>query len=114
MEPSELKDTAWLFTHGDQSVRMLRFTDTIGGMHLIVHGPGSAAMVHHSDDLVESMLYQANLGRDLLARGFQLNEATADRRSGRERRQQPRESADRRRRQSPPPERPGTGESAQA
>lgn len=111
MEPSELKDTAWLFIRGDHSVRMLRFTDSVGGMHLIVHGPGSAAMVHHSDDLVESMLYQASLGRDLLARGFQLNEATSDRRSGRERRQTPRESADRRRRQSPPPE---TGAKAEA
>lgn len=114
MEPSQLIDTAWLFTRGEQSVRMLRVSDTVGRMHVIVHGPGAAAMGHHSDDLMESMLYQANLSRDLLRQGFQLNEATSDRRKGRERRQTPRGSADRRRGQPPPRERTPSGESAPA
>lgn len=96
MEATRFEEAAWLFTRGQQAVRILRVTDAAGLLHLIVHGPGPITVIHDTDDLVESIGHQANLGRELFAEGFQLDETTSDRRSGRERRQTPRRS-DRRR-----------------
>jgi hypothetical protein len=96
MDATRFEEAAWLFIRGQQSVRMLRVTDAAGRLHLIVHGPGPVTVIHGTDDLVESMAHQANLGRELLAEDFRIVETTSDRRSGRDRRSTPRRS-DRRR-----------------
>lgn len=96
MEMTRTDEAAWLFTRDQQSVRMLRVAEDTGLMRLLVHGPGRATAVYNSDDLVESMRHQADLERTLLAQGFQLDQSTANRRSGRERRLTPR-GPDRRR-----------------
>lgn len=82
-----LVHTAWLFTRGSQSVRIVRVGRQNGSQRLLVNGPGSEASVHDSDDSIDCVRYQADIERRLVVQGFQLASfVSADRRGGRDRR----------------------------
>jgi len=74
-------ETAWLFTRGAQSVRIVRAATLNGEVHLHVHGPGAARQSHVFQDVMECMHYQSDLERRLVAQGFSLERFTSDRRS---------------------------------
>ena len=74
-------ETAWLFTRGPESVRIVRAAKRNGPVHLHVRGPGTAAQSHSFDDVMECMQFQAELERRLVAQGFALEVFTSDRRS---------------------------------
>jgi hypothetical protein len=90
-------ETAWLFTCGPRSVRIIRVTSPDGLVRLLVHGPGAAAVSYESADAADYVKYQSDLEQGLAAQGYQLESfPTADRRGGRDRRETQRGS-DRRR-----------------
>lgn len=74
--------TAWLFTRGPESVRIVRAVTPGGEMRLIVHGPGETSETHVFDDVVPCVNYQSELERRLVAQGFALERFTSERRSG--------------------------------
>jgi hypothetical protein len=93
-----LVQTAWLFTRGSQSVRIVRITRPNGAQQLLVSGPGSESSVHEAEDPIFCVRFQADLERRLVAEGYQLASfMSAERRSGLDRRGTPRGGADRRR-----------------
>ena len=79
-------ETAWLFTRGPQSVRIIRAAKHDGELHLHVHGPGEARESHIFEDVMECMQHQSDLERRLVAQGFALERFTSDRRSAERRR----------------------------
>src|SRR5688500_8737474 len=82
-----LVHSAWLFTRGSQSVRIIRVGPTNGSHRLLVNGPGTEATVHDTEDSLDCVRYQADIERRLVVQGFQLASFTsADRRAGRDRR----------------------------
>ena len=82
-----LVQTAWLFTRGSQSVRIIRITRPDGAQQLLVSGPGSESSVHDAEDPIFCVRYQAELERRLVSEGYQLaNFVSAERRSGIDRR----------------------------
>ena len=82
-----LVQTAWLFTRGSQSVRIVRVTQPNGAQQLLVNGPGTESAVHQADDPIFCVRYQADLERRLVAEGYQLASfLSAERRTGRDRR----------------------------
>lgn len=88
--------TAWLFTRGGDSVRILRIGHSAGAQRLLVHGPGTESQVHDLEDAADCTRYEAELERRLVRQGFRLERfAWGDRRHG-DRRAAPR-GADRRR-----------------
>ena len=92
-----LVQTAWLFTRGSQSVRIIRITRPDGAQQLLVSGPGSESSVREAEDPIFCVRYQAELERQLVSEGYQLaNFVSAERRSGVDRRGTPR-NTDRRR-----------------
>jgi hypothetical protein len=92
-----LVQTAWLFTRGSQSVRIVRVTRANGPVRLLVNGPGTAVTMYDADDALEGVRYQLHIERGLVAEGYQLASfASAERRSGGDRRGAPR-GIDRRR-----------------
>jgi hypothetical protein len=89
--------SAWLFTCGSESVRIIRVGTATGGQYLLVNGPGTQLSVHQSDDVMDCVRHQSELERRLVAKGFRLERfATGERRTGNDRRVAPRGS-DRRR-----------------
>lgn len=76
-------ETAWLFTRGAQSVRIVRAVTPDGEMRLIVSGPADTAETHVFDDVVACVTYQSELERRLVAQGYALERFTSERRSGR-------------------------------
>ncbi len=74
--------TAWLFTRGPESVRIVRAVAPGGQMRLIVHGPGDTSETHVFDDVVACVNYQSELERRLVAQGYALERFTSERRSG--------------------------------
>ena len=81
-----LVQTAWLFTRGSQSVRIIRLTRPNGPVQMMVQGPGNERSVHEADTLA-CVRFQLDLERQLVAEGFQLASfVSAERRSGRDRR----------------------------
>jgi hypothetical protein len=84
--------TAWLFTRGDESIRMVQSTDRI---ELHVLGPGSARSVHQFDTTVDLVVWQMDVERQLRSSGWSLERFLTDRRRVRERRTR-RRGADRR------------------
>jgi hypothetical protein len=79
--------TAWLFTRGSESVRIIRVGMAIGGQRLLVNGPGTELAVHQSDDVMECVRHQSELERRLVGKGFRLERfATGERRAGSDRR----------------------------
>jgi hypothetical protein len=82
-----LVQTAWLFTRGSQSVRIVRITRPNGAQQLLVSGPGAESAVHEAEDPIFCVRYQADLERRLVAEGYQLASfVSAERRSGTDRR----------------------------
>lgn len=81
-----LVQTAWLFTRGSQSVRIIRVSRSSGPVQMLVQGPGTERSVHEADALA-CVRYQSEVERKLVAQGFQLASfISAERRSGRDRR----------------------------
>jgi hypothetical protein len=74
-------ETAWLFTKGAQSVRIIRAATLTGEVHLHIHGPGPSQESHTFRDVIDCMQYQADYERRLVAKGFALERFTSDRRS---------------------------------
>jgi hypothetical protein len=73
-------ETAWLFTKGSQSVRLVRGTALKGEIHLHIHGPGPHRESHAFRDMMDCMQFQAEYERRLVAKGFALERLTSDRR----------------------------------
>lgn len=73
-------ETAWLFTRGSESVRIVRAAARSGVIHLVVQGPADSNDVREFTDVVACMNYQADLERRLIAKGFSLERFTSDRR----------------------------------
>ncbi len=74
--------TAWLFTRGLESVRIIRAASPAGVTHLLVQGPGETSERHEFADIVVCMNFQADLERRLVCAGYTLEHFTSDRRSG--------------------------------
>jgi hypothetical protein len=74
-------ETAWLFTKGSQSVRIIRAATLDGDVHLHIHGPGPTRESHTFHDVIECMHYQADYERRIVNEGFTLERFTSDRRS---------------------------------
>jgi len=87
-------ETAWLFTRGLDSVRIVRAAKRAGVMQLLVQGPGDATDSIEFTDVLGCINYQSDLERRLVADGYTLERFNSDRRSGH--RRQP-ASAERRR-----------------
>jgi hypothetical protein len=86
-----LVETAWLFTRGPQSVRIIRVTRPSGVVRLLIQGPGPISSTHEIDDTIEAVRYPSQLERSLVAEGYQLALfRSAERRSGLDRRATPR------------------------
>jgi hypothetical protein len=89
--------TAWLFTRGAESVRMVRVTHPDRPTRLLVNGPGDEAMVHLVHEPMDVARLQSELERRLVSKGYHLAQFhSGERRSGRDRRSAPR-AAERRR-----------------
>ena len=79
--------TAWLFTRGSESVRIVRVGQADGLQRLLVSGPGTESTVHTIDDAMECVRHQCELERRLVTKGFRLERfASGDRRRGSDRR----------------------------
>jgi hypothetical protein len=74
-------ETAWLFTNGAQSVRIVRAATLDGDVHLHIQGPGPTRESHTFHDVIDCMQFQADYERRLVARGFALERFTSDRRA---------------------------------
>jgi hypothetical protein len=96
-QESTLRQTAWLFTRQDKSVRLEVQTGPDGAV-LLVSGPDQNGARHDFADVASLEIFREGFERDLVARGFRL-QAVAERRSEGDRRQASRPgSSDRRRR----------------
>ncbi len=79
-------ETAWLFTRGAESVRIIR-VNTSNGQTLLVNGPGSDSTIHQADDTMECVRHQSELERRLVGKGFRLERVdSGNRRRGSDRR----------------------------
>lgn len=82
-----LVQTAWLFTRGSQSVRIIRIAQPKGSVRLLVNGPGAESLAQDMDDALECARHQSEIERRLVAQGYQLASfASAERRAGGDRR----------------------------
>jgi hypothetical protein len=74
-------EAAWLFTRGDESVRLIRVA--LGGQQcrLLVNGPGSAHYAEEFADAGSCAVQQSEIERRLVAAGYRLNAFRDDRRS---------------------------------
>jgi hypothetical protein len=89
--------SAWLFTRGTQSVRIVHVGRGAGPQRLLVHGPGAEAAVYESDDPIDRIHCQTELERRLVVEGYHLEHfASGERRNGGDRRDG-RRASDRRR-----------------
>jgi hypothetical protein len=75
-------ETAWLFTRGSDSVRIVRAASGEGVMLLLVQGPGGTSDRREFSDVIACMNYQADLERRLVSQGYMLERFTSDRRAG--------------------------------
>ena len=79
--------TAWLFTRGSESVRIIRVGQADGMQRLLVNGPGTETTVQMMDDAMDCVRHQSELERRLVGKGFRLERfASGDRRRGSDRR----------------------------
>lgn len=82
-----LVTTAWLFTRGSQSVRIIRVALPKSSVRLLVHGPGTSSSTYEVYDDIEGVRFQSHIERGLVAEGYQLARYTsAERRTGSDRR----------------------------
>jgi DNA-binding response OmpR family regulator len=83
--------TAWLFSRGDQSVRIVRVVEKGRPFRLLVYGPGRSEAIFEDDDVIGITGRQAAIERTLIAEGYQQVQLfLAERRSGDDRRGTPR------------------------
>lgn len=73
-------DSAWLFTRGDDSVRLVRVALKGGRFRLLILGPGVVRRVEEVPDVMTCAMQQAELERRLVAEGFRLEALRSDRR----------------------------------
>ena len=73
-------DAAWLFTRGDESVRIVRVMIAGPQCRLLVNGPGSAHYSEEFADPASCALQQAEIERRLVAAGYRLHGFNDDRR----------------------------------
>ena len=71
---------AWLFTRGDQSVRIEATAGEVGGGRLIVKGPGSKRASYDFADMMTLIEHQAQLEAQLETTGYSLAQFTSERR----------------------------------
>jgi hypothetical protein len=71
--------TAWLFTRGTDSIRIEANVDA-AVVELFVKGPGKARAVYRFADIEALIGYQVDYERDLVARGYTLEEFKSERR----------------------------------
>jgi hypothetical protein len=83
-----VQPTGWLFTRGNESVRMT-VEDQPSGASLVVRGPGTASAAYQFPTLDALMEFARLQEQQLQREGFQL-QAIAERRVGDERRSEPR------------------------
>jgi hypothetical protein len=93
-----LQQTAWLFTRGQESVRLVIQAGPIG-CQLAVFGPGNAIAEYDFAVLTELQQFRKTFEQQLVSRGF-LNQAAAERRRSADRHQMLRTSSCDRRRTS--------------
>jgi len=79
-----LHQFAWLFTRDEESVR-LQIHEHGEQFRLVVSGPGTAQASHDFDSMTSLMIFVTNYQEQLRANNFKL-QASAERRSGGERR----------------------------
>lgn len=72
---------AWLFTRGEESVRIVRVGIAGDRCRLLVNGPGTAHRVEEFPDGMTCALHQSEMERRLVADGFRLNGFSDDRRT---------------------------------
>jgi hypothetical protein len=78
--------TAWLFTRGRQSVRLVRREGPDGRIELVVQGPGAEGRTQVFATVPECMQHQSEVERALMAEGFTLRHAPERRREADRRR----------------------------
>jgi hypothetical protein len=88
--------SAWLFIQGESSVTMT-VLDEDEGFTLVVRGPEASGASYRFTDMNALMTFAEAQEQKLLEAGFQL-QAFAERRSGAERRREPRPGTQERRR----------------
>jgi hypothetical protein len=91
-ESPGLDQFAWLFTRGEESVR-LQIYEQGEGFRLIINGPGPAQVSHEFDSMSSLMIFVTSYQDRLRGNDFKL-QASAERRAER---REPREGVDRRR-----------------
>jgi hypothetical protein len=79
-------ESAWLFTRGGESARVLRVVGVDRVMQLVVQGPGVVNERYAVADEAQAATIQAEVERRLVSEGFSLSRFTTDRRSGKDRR----------------------------
>jgi hypothetical protein len=78
-----LHQFAWLFTRGEESVR-LQIHEQGEGFRLVVNGPGHAQVNHEFDTMSSLMIFVTNYQEQLRSNDFKL-QASAERRGGADR-----------------------------
>jgi hypothetical protein len=79
-----LHQFAWLFTRGNESVR-LQIHEQGEGLRLLVNGPGSAQASHDFASMSSLMIFVTDCQEQLKANDFKLQASAERRASGRER-----------------------------
>jgi len=79
-----LHQFAWLFTRGDQSVRLL-IHEQEDAIQLVVNGPGSAQVCHDFKTMTSLMSFVATYQDQLEHNQFKLQASAERRRNGRDR-----------------------------
>jgi hypothetical protein len=74
-------EAAWLFTRGDESVRLVRVALAGQTCRLLVHGPGTAHYAEEFADPGSCAVQQSEIERRLVAAGYRLNAFRDDRRA---------------------------------
>lgn len=73
-------EAAWLFTRGDDSVRIVRVALAHQRCRLLVNGPGTAHYAEEFGDSGSCAVQQAEIERRLVSAGYRLNAFRDDRR----------------------------------
>ena len=71
--------TAWLFTKGNESIRLEVHADR-NVVRLLVKGPGRKRAAHEFPDMTALVSYQSSYEQQLAAQGFSLERFTSERR----------------------------------
>jgi hypothetical protein len=74
-------EAAWLFTRGDDSVRIIRVALAGPRLRLLVNGPGTAHYAEEFADAGSCAMQQSEIERRLVAAGYRLNGFRDERRS---------------------------------